>query len=74
MQPISKEELQWCFPEFRPHIGNCRFDDCAHLREPGCAVLVALENGEIAPSRHESYRRLYEISAQYRDWEQKPLK
>lgn len=74
MQPISKEELQWCFPEFRPHIGNCRFDDCAHLREPGCAVLAALENGEIAPSRHESYRRLYEISAQYRDWEQKPLK
>lgn len=71
MQPISTEELQWCFPEFRPHIGRCRFDDCAHLREPGCAVLAALSAGQIAPSRHESYRRLYEISARYRDWEQK---
>ena len=71
MRPIRKEELQHCFPEFRPHIGACRFDDCAHLKEPGCAVLEALRAGEIAPSRHESYRKLYEISAQYKDWEQK---
>ena len=71
MRPIAKEELQNCFPEFRPWLGGCRFDDCAHLKEPGCAVLEALRNGEIAPSRHESYRKLYEISAQYRDWENK---
>ena len=71
MRPIAKEELQNCFPEFRPWLGGCRFDDCAHLKEPGCAVLEALRNGEIAPSRHESYRKLYEISAQYRDWEKK---
>ena len=71
MKPIRKEELQYDFPEFRPHIGKCRFDDCAHLKEPGCAVLEALAAGDIAPSRHESYQRLYEISSQYRDWELK---
>ena len=71
MRPIAKEELQNCFPEFRPWLGACRFDDCAHLKEPGCAVLERLHDGAIAPSRHDSYRKLYEISAQYRDWEHK---
>ena len=71
MQRIRKEELQDCFPEFRPYIGKCRFDDCAHLREPGCAVLEALRDGQIAPSRHESYRRLYELAASVQDWEHK---
>ena len=69
MQRIRKEELQNCFPEFRPYIGACRFDDCAHLREPGCAVLQALAAGDIAPSRHESYRRLYELASTQQDWE-----
>ena len=71
MRPIRKEELQDCFPEFRPHLGRCRFDDCSHRSEPGCAVLEALGRGEIAQSRHESYLRLYEIAAQYKDWENK---
>ena len=71
MPPIPKGELQNCFPDFRPWLGRCRFEDCAHLKEPGCAVLEALAAGEIAPSRHESYRRLYEISAGYKDWENK---
>ncbi len=71
MQRLRKDELQFCFPEFRPLIGRCRFDDCAHLREPGCAVLAALHSGEIAPSRHASYRKLYELLASQQDWEQK---
>ena len=69
MRPIPKEELQNCFPEFRPWLGRCRFDDCSHRTEPGCAVLTALDRGEIAPSRHDSYCRLYDISAQYKAWE-----
>lgn len=69
LPPIPKEELQYCFPEFRPYIGQCRFDDCAHLKEPGCAVREAIEAGKIHVSRHESYARLYEISAKYREWE-----
>ena len=73
MRPIKKEELQFDFPEFRPYIGKCRFDDCSHLKEPGCAVLAALEVGEIAPSRHESYQRLYAITSQIKDWEMKSV-
>lgn len=73
MRPIPKEALQNCFPEFRPHLGRCRFDDCTHRKEPGCAVLEALERGEIAPSRHESYQKLYEISASFKAWENKEL-
>lgn len=69
LPPIPKEELQHCFPEFEPYIGRCRFDDCAHLKEPGCAVREAIEQGRIHPIRHESYARLYEISAKYREWE-----
>lgn len=69
LPPIPKEELQHCFPEFEPYIGKCRFDDCAHLKEPGCAVREALAEGKIHPSRHESYALLYDISAKYREWE-----
>ena len=58
VDPISCENLQYAFREFRPYIGKCRFRDCAHLKEPGCAVLAAVEAGEIAPERHESYARL----------------
>lgn len=69
LPPIPKEELQHCFPEFEPYIGRCRFDDCAHLKEPGCAVREAMEAGKIHPSRHASYERLYEVAAKYREWE-----
>jgi ribosome biogenesis GTPase len=57
---IDRSELDWCFPEFRPFLGQCRFDDCSHVHEPGCAVRAAVERGDIAPTRYESYRRLYE--------------
>ena len=73
MQHLRKEDLQYCFPEFRPLIGSGRFDDCAHLREPGCAVLEALQNGQIAPTRHESYRKLYELLSSQQEWEVKNL-
>lgn len=71
VDPISCENLQYAFQEFRPYIGQCRFRDCAHLKEPGCAVLAAVEAGKIAPERHESYARLYALSAQVCNWEKK---
>jgi ribosome biogenesis GTPase len=55
---MPPDELPDCFPEFRPHLDNCRFNDCAHLTEPGCAILAAVEHGEIHPARHESYAKL----------------
>ena len=71
MNVIPKEELQYDFIDFRPYIGKCRFNNCAHLKEPGCAVRAALEKGEISQSRYDSYVRLYELSAQHKSWETK---
>jgi len=69
MEPMRKEELQYAFPEFEPWLGGCRFKDCAHIKEPDCAVLKALAEGKIHPSRHNSYVRLYELASQIKEWE-----
>ena len=58
---IPFDSLAASFPEFSPYIGECRYDDCTHIKEEGCAVLAAIEEGKIAPSRHESYKELYPI-------------
>lgn len=69
MDVILKENLQYAFPDFAPYIGHCQFADCSHRREPGCAVRAALDAGQIVPSRYESYLKLYEKSAQIKQWE-----
>ena len=51
-------EIAATFPEFSALLGHCRFQDCRHLAEPGCAVRAALATGEIAPERYEFYRSL----------------
>lgn len=68
---IRKEELADCFPEFRDYNGKCRFPDCAHIKEKGCAVLEAVEEGQIAVSRHNSYAEMYEETKQINEWELK---
>ena len=65
------EQLCLAFPEFAPYLGTCRFDDCAHIKEKGCAVLEALRDGKIQKSRHESYVRLYEKAKEVKAWERK---
>ncbi|RLD48263.1 MAG: ribosome small subunit-dependent GTPase A [Bacteroidetes bacterium] len=52
---FEKEELGQRFPEMRQRMHNCRFNDCLHVDEPGCAVLSALEKGEIAEFRYLNY-------------------
>ena len=71
MDVILKENLQYAFPDFGPWLGRCQFHDCSHRIEPGCAVRQAAENREIEPSRYDSYLRLYETAAQYKEWEHK---
>lgn len=71
MDIILKENLQYAFPDFGPYIGECRFDDCSHRKEPGCAVRAALEAGDIEPTRYDSYLKLYEKAAQIKMWELK---
>ena len=56
---IDPNELGACFPEFRPYLDQCRFDNCRHLAEPGCAVRGA-PAGAIDPDRLLSYERIYE--------------
>ena len=62
------EELQHLFREFRPYLGKCRFPDCAHVKEQGCAVREAVKAGMIGKSRHESYVRLYQQAKAIPDW------
>jgi len=64
-----KEDLQYCFKEFSEYIGKCKFQDCSHRVEKGCAVLEALSDGKIAKSRHESYMMIYEDAAKIKEWE-----
>lgn len=71
MELVLKENLQYAFPDFAPYLGQCQFNDCAHLAEPGCRVLEAVEAGDIEPTRHESYRRLYEKAKEIKLWELK---
>jgi ribosome biogenesis GTPase len=68
---FGKERLQYLFKDFEPYIGGCRFADCAHVKEIGCAVLEAVRSGAIQKTRHESYVRLYEQSLLVKDWETK---
>jgi ribosome biogenesis GTPase len=55
---LDADELAEAFVEFRPHLGHCRFRDCRHVTEPGCALAAACDRGEIAAPRLESYRGL----------------
>lgn len=71
MEPVGKEQLQYLFGEFEPYIGRCRFNNCAHLKEPGCAVTQAVAEGRISESRHRSYARLYDLTSRRLPWETK---
>lgn len=57
---VPPEELDWSYREFRPFIEQCFFQPCSHLHEPDCAVRAAVERGEIAAVRYDSYTRLHE--------------
>ncbi len=68
-QPIDKDDLFDCFCEFEPYFGKCRFTGCSHVHEPDCAIRVAVEAGEIARSRYESYVAMYEEAKLRKPWE-----
>jgi ribosome biogenesis GTPase len=55
---LDARELDRCFPEMRPLLEQCRFGDCTHRVEPGCAVLAGVEGGEVSKERYESYLKL----------------
>ncbi|CAN5351925.1 ribosome small subunit-dependent GTPase A [soil metagenome] len=55
---LPPSELPACFPEFRAYLHECRFADCTHIAEPGCAVRVAVDSGTISRVRYDSYAKL----------------
>ena len=55
---MSRQEVEQGFREFRPFLGQCKFRDCRHQQEPGCAVLAAAASGTISRERLESYRHI----------------
>ena len=55
---MSRAQVEQGFREFRPLLGTCKFRDCQHVHEPGCAILAALADGTISPRRMDSYRHI----------------
>lgn len=67
---LEPRELANCFPEFRARVDECRYPDCSHSHEPGCAVLGAVSSKAISASRHQSYLMLLgELQSTPKDWE-----
>ena len=58
LQGVAPGELDRLFPEMRPFLDQCRYADCSHLHEPGCAIIAAVERGQISRERYDSYARL----------------
>ena len=71
MDLILKDDLQYAFREFEPYLNQCRFTGCAHVKDKGCAIRQAVEEGKIAKERHESYCQLYESVRNLKEWELK---
>lgn len=61
---LTEGMLERAFPEFRPHLGHCKFYNCHHVNEPDCAIRTAVQTGEISPMRHALYLQLLHESSQ----------
>ena len=67
---IKARDLRLLFPEMARLEGQCRFRGCTHTAEPDCAVIDALEKGDIARSRYDSYKQMYEALKEIKEWEE----
>ncbi len=65
---IAGDEVAGLFPEFREYLGQCKFNNCRHLAEPGCAIKAALKESKIARSRYENYWKIIEEMDGKRKW------
>ncbi len=65
---FTLEDLPHTFREFLPYLGHCRYTDCTHTSDEGCAILEAVRAGEIGRSRHQAYRELYTILKEKKKW------
>ena len=68
---FDKEDLPYTMREFVPYLLQCRYKKCTHTKEQGCEVLAAVERGEIAGSRHESYCAMFDSLKNKHEWSKK---
>jgi len=71
MDLIDRKSIAPAFPEFRPFLPLCRFRACSHVKDLGCAVRGAVEEGKIPKSRYDNYVRMWKSAAEYKEWEHK---
>ncbi len=69
---FEKDDLPATMRDFAPYLGKCRWADCTHLKEEGCAILQAVRRGDIAPSRHESFVTIYNDLKDKHPWTKAP--
>ena len=70
MWGLTADDLDGYFPEFRPYLGECRFADCVHVVEPGCAVRDALARDDVSAVRYDTYLKLRdELAGEAEIWE-----
>ena len=62
--PVNDLQVAFAWREFRRYAGQCKFNNCLHLREPGCAIISAVARNEISTRRYESYKRLINLMRQ----------
>lgn len=67
----DKDNMQYCFPEFEQYLGECQFTSCAHICEKGCRILQAVKDGDIEPTRHQSYVAMYNEVKDIKAWQLK---
>lgn len=58
---FDESEMANCIPDFKPYLGQCKFNDCKHIHEPGCVVIDALNQGQIDQKRYQNYLDVMEI-------------
>jgi len=70
--PVAEAQVQVGWPEIIEASARCRFNNCLHLREPGCGVIAAIEAGSISPRRYEGYKRLVNLLRQLQPSHERP--
>lgn len=68
---IEKDNIQFCFPEFKDYLTKCKFTSCSHTCEKGCCIIDAVNNGIIPESRHKSYVAMYNEVKDIKKWQLK---
>lgn len=66
---IKKDELSYCFREFKEYLGTCKFTSCSHVNDKGCSICQAVKEGKISQSRHNSYIQMYNQAKELKEWE-----